>query len=241
MTIQYDGTKYSGWQKVSNSKSPTIQDKMEETFSKYFGEKVTIHSSGRTDKGVHALGQVINCQVSKPQDLGMIKNQLNAYLPEDISIIQVDHVDDRFHARLNAKEKTYRYHLWIGDNKPVFNRKYVTLYEGPKLNVGLMGRAMEDLLGTHDFAGFSSDKTKKNTVRTIKRGQIVETEDELIFEFTGDGFLYNMVRIMVGTLIEIGKDELDIGIISQIFQDKKRDMAGKTVYPNGLFLVSVAY
>ena len=237
--VEYDGTKYNGWQKQGNTKN-TLQEKFENVLSLMCGKKTEIFASGRTDRGVHAKGQVANfkCDVNMTSD--DVLTYLNCYLPEDVRVTDIEEVDERFHSRLNAKSKTYEYS--IATKKPdVFIRKYIFFpEEAPDMRK--MKTAAEKLLGTHDFHGFSSvGKTKKSTVRTVNSIDITETDGIIRITVNGNGFLYNMVRIIVGTLYEIGIGKKDEGVIDEILETKSREKAGSTMPPEGLCLKEVFY
>lgn len=239
MIISYDGTKYNGWQRQGNTQN-TIQEKFENVISKMCGEKVEIHASGRTDRGVHAEGQTANFKCSTSLNCKEIKDYLNQYLPEDILVKSVEEAQLRFHSRLNAVSKTYEYK--IATEKPdVFIRKYVFVTDR-KFDIEAMQKGAEKLLGTHDFKGFSSlGKTKKSTVRTINFISISEENGIISVKINGNGFLYNMVRIVVGTLLDIGEGKLPLSAIDEIFEEKSREKAGATLPACGLRLVEVFY
>lgn len=239
MTIKYDGTRYQGWQRQTNT-DKSIQGRIEAVLTKMCGHNVEIHGSGRTDAGVHAIGQVASFKINTDKTCDEIKDYLNLYLPGDIAAVNVCPVDDRFHARLTASEKTYVYRINNTNISNVFERKYV--YNLPeKLNVEKMREASEYLLGEHDFIGFSSvKKTKKSTVRTIYKVDITQGEEIKIF-ITGNGFLYNMVRIISGTLIEIGLGKKEISCIKDVLEYKDRRSAGFTAPAQGLTLYEVKY
>ena len=239
ITIQYDGTKYNGWQRQGNTKN-TIQEKFENVLEIMCGKKTEIFSSGRTDAGVHALCQVANfkCETHLSED--EIMDYLNSYLPDDILVTSISVAGERFHSRLNAVSKTYEY--LIATQKPdVFLRKYVyRTNEAP--DTEKMKSAATLFLGSHDFKGFSSlGKTKKSTVRTINSLEIEEDCDIIVVRVNGSGFLYNMVRIIAGTLLEIGCGNLDEDIIDKVFEEKIREYAGPTLPACGLKLVEVFY
>ncbi len=238
ITIQYDGTRYNGWQRQGNTKN-TIQERFENILQKMCGVPVEIFSSGRTDAGVHALGQVANFKCSVNMTSEAIMDYLNQYLPEDIAVTSICEVGDRFHARLNAVSKTYEYS--IATAKPdVFVRKYI--YRADKCpDVLKMQDAAKLFLGTHDFKGFSSDKTKKSTVRTINYINVAQQNNVIKITVNGSGFLYNMVRIIAGTLYDIGIGKLDMAVITGVFEHKNREMAGTTLPASGLRLVEVFY
>ena len=240
MLIQYEGTRYKGWQKQESTDN-TIQGKLENILSRMTGTEVEVHGSGRTDAGVHALGQVCNTHLETPMTLDEIMNYVNFYLPEDIAVIDIQEVDDKFHARLHAKSKTYLYRVLNSPIPHVFDRRYV--YEYPaKLNVDAMVEAASKLVGTHDFLPFCTKKKfKKSTVRTITEIEIDQIGDEVVFTFSGDGFLYHMVRIMTGTLLEVGTGEKKVEDIDKIFAFRLRENAGHLVPAKGLALMEVRY
>lgn len=239
VVVSYDGTKYNGWQKQRNTKN-TIQEKFENVILKMCGEPTEIFASGRTDRGVHAEGQTANFKCSTDLNCQEIKDYLNHYLPEDILVKTVEEADERFHSRLNAVSKTYEYK--IATQKPdVFIRKYVFATDR-KFDVEAMQKGADKLLGTHDFKGFSSlGKTKKSTVRTINFISITEENGIISVKINGNGFLYNMVRIVVGTLLDIGNGKLPLSVIDEIFEEKSREKAGATLPACGLRLVEVFY
>lgn len=238
--LQYEGTKYQGWQR-QDSTDNTIQGKLEALLTKMCGEPVEIQGSGRTDAGVHAFGQVANFHGKTELSAEEIMEYMNRYLPEDIGVIKVEQVPERFHSRLNAKGKVYRYRVMTGNVPHVFDRKYV--YEHPeKLDVAAMRRAAEQLLGTHDFKSFTSTKRgKKSTVRTIESIEITENGDEVSFAYKGDGFLYHMVRILTGTLLEVGEGKRSFEEIPEILEAKNRENAGFLAPAKGLALMEVFY
>lgn len=237
--IEYDGTKYRGWQKQGNTDN-TIQGKLEKILEKMTGKMCEVHGSGRTDSGVHAKGQVGNFKCDTQISENEIMDYMNGYLPKDVRILSLEECDGRFHSRLNAKEKTYTYTFCVG--KPsAFSHKFV--YEiSSTPDIVLMQKACDLLLGTHDFLGFSSlKKSKKSTVRTINSIDIFQDDNLVILKFTGNGFLYNMVRILSGTILEIGLKKRDISDIKKCFETKSREYAGQTLPPCGLCLESVKY
>ena len=239
LDICYDGTRYRGWQRLPG-KDDTIQAKIENVLSRVLGEPIEISGSGRTDAGVHAQGQVANfhCQSSMP--CREILEKLRQYLPEDIGILRCKEVSERFHARLNATEKTYRYRVWNSDMPCVFERRYVTVVP-EKLDVTAMERAAALLEGEHDFSAFCGNpKFKKSTVRCIRSVQICKDGQQLQIFFTGDGFIHNQVRIMVGTLIEVGKGQRSAESIPALFGGKRSE-AGFLAPAQGLCLMEVFY
>ncbi len=249
LTVCYEGTRYSGWQKQKNTEN-TIQGKLERLIGQITGEEVEVHGSGRTDAGVHALSQVANVKVHSEIEPDELMARLNALLPEDIAVTGVVEVDERFHARLSAVRKTYQYRIYIGNAKPVFDRRFVAvleplLQEGKeKLDIESMRAAAGHLLGVHDFTSFCGNPSfKKSAVRRIDSLEVTENEveDELIIRITGDGFLQNMVRITVGTLLEVGKGVKKPEEIKGILAAKDRKKAGPMAPAKGLMLVGVEY
>lgn len=239
LDICYDGTRYRGWQRLPGADN-TIQGKLETALSRILGETIEISGSGRTDAGVHAAHQTANfhCENSMPCD--KLLGELRRYLPEDIGIYSCTEASPRFHARLNAKEKTYRYRLWISDDPCVFDRRFVTVYPG-KLDLDAMRKAADLLIGTHDFSAFCANaKMKKSTVRYLERIEIINCGEEIRFFFTGNGFLHNMVRILVGTLVEVGEGKRSPDSIPELF-GAKREKAGMLMGPSGLCLMEVKY
>lgn len=240
MKIAYDGKRYNGWQSQGNTEN-TIQQKIEDTLKKLLEEDVCINGAGRTDAGVNALGQIANVHIKKFISCDELQLQLNQYLPKDIRIISVESVEPRFHARLNALGKHYSYRIDNGDVADVFQRKYVTRIE-EKLDVVKMKKAAEYFVGEHDFASFCSlKKIKKSTIRTITSIEINEQNGMIHIELFGNGFLYNMVRIIAGTLIEIGLGQKEPEDVIKILKSRDRSNAGFLSQPQGLFLVEVFY
>ena len=239
LTIQYDGSRYNGWQKQGNTKN-TIQERFENILSRMCGKDVEIFASGRTDAGVHAEEQTANFKCDILMDSEDVLNYLNKYLPEDIRVTSVEKVDIRFHSRLNAKNKTYEY--TIATKKPdVFIIKYV-FFADRKIDVEKMKKAAILITGKHDFKGFSSvGRTKKSTVRTVNFIEIEEKSGLIKIRINANGFLYNMVRIISGTLYNIGTGELEESVIKEIFEDKIREKAGVTLPASGLRLMKVYY
>ena len=239
LDICYDGTRYRGWQRLPG-KDDTIQGKLETCLSKILGEQIEISGSGRTDAGVHARGQVANfhCESSMPCD--EILTQLRRYLPEDIGIYACKDCSPRFHARLNALEKTYCYRIWNSDMPCVFDRRYVTVLP-EALDTAAMEQAARYLVGEHDFSAFCGNpKFKKSTVRFIRSVTIDRVGEEIQIFFTGNGFIHNQVRIMVGTLIEVGRGERLADSIPALFGGKRSD-AGFLAPAQGLCLMEVTY
>lgn len=252
LTLQYDGTKLNGWQKQGNTDN-TIQGKLEAILERMYGQYVEIHGSGRTDAGVHALGQVANfhapveehhnssIEVIRKYSVEEIKATLNEYLSKDIRVLKVENVDERFHARLTAKAKTYEYRIDNGEVANVFQRKFVMREEEP-LDLETMREAANYLVGTHDFKTFCANKKmKKSTVRTIYSISIEEKDGIVSIKYNGNGFLYNMVRILTGTLIEVGRGKHKPEEMQGILDAMERGAAGFTAPAQGLYLVEVEY
>ena len=239
LDISYDGTRYAGWQRQAGNDN-TIQGKIEQTLSRILGEPIEISGSGRTDAGVHAKAQVANFHCQSAMPANQLLSELRKYLPEDIGIEACKDVSERFHARLNAREKTYEYRIWNSEKPCVFERRYVYVMTDV-LDLNSMEQAAEHLLGTHDFGAFCAHrKTKKSTVRCVKSIEIRRVGEEVRLRFTGNGFLHNMVRIMVGTLIEVGRGERTADSIPELFEKKRAD-TGFLVPGKGLCLEEVVY
>ena len=240
LTIQYDGTKYNGWQKQGNTKN-TLQGIFENIISKMFGEEIEVFGSGRTDAGTHAKGQVANFKCKTDMTANSIKDTINKYLPKDIVVTECEEKELRFHSRLNAKSKDYLYIIDNGINRDVFMKNYAFRVD-EKLDLELMKKATSYFIGEHDFRAFCSNKRhKKSTVRTIYSIDISEENGKIYILFKGNGFLYNMVRILVGTLIEIGSSKKSIDDIEKIFKGEDRKDAGFTAPAGGLYLMTVYY
>ena len=239
LDICYDGTRYRGWQRLPG-KDDTIQGKLETALSRILGEPIEISGSGRTDAGVHAQGQVANFRCESKMSAEEILDNLRRYLPEDIGIYSCRDVSPRFHARLNAKEKTYRYRIWNSQKPCVFERRFVTVMP-EALDVKAMEEAAALLCGEHDFSAFCGNaKMKKSTVRFIRSIEIRREGEELQLFFTGNGFLHNMVRILVGTLVEVGRSERRPDSIPELFGGKRAE-AGFLAPAQGLCLMEVDY
>lgn len=238
--IQYDGSKYDGWQKQGNT-NKTIQGKLEEVMTELLGTKIEVNGSGRTDSGVHALFQVGNFKTESRLDGPAFLSDVNRYLPKDIRILHIEEVDIRFHSRLNAKKKTYLFRIDNTQYGTVFDRKYAMRFSH-KLNVEDMKKAALYYVGQHDFKSFCTKKNmKKSTVRNIFSVDIREKDGIIEITYCGNGFLYNMVRILTGTLIEVGQGKLKPEDIPAIIDAGDRGRAGFTAPPEGLFLKGVEY
>ena len=239
LDLCYDGTRYRGWQRLANTDN-TVQGKLEQALSRILQQPIEISGSGRTDAGVHARGQVANFHCDSALPAEEILSQLRRYLPEDIGIYSCRDVSARFHARLNAKEKTYRYRIWNSDEPCVFERRFVTVVP-QNLNVAAMRKAAAHFLGEHDFSAFCSNaKMKKSTVRFIRTLDILCDGPEIQILVTGNGFLQGMVRIITGTLLEVGQGLRDPDLVQELF-GAKRAQAGFMAPPQGLCLMEVCY
>ncbi len=240
LTIQYDGTRYRGWQ-VQGNTDLTIQGKLEGVLSRLTGQPVELHGSGRTDAGVHALGQVASVKLPHPVEPSELLGELNRYLPADIGVIAAEPAPERFHARLNARSKTYRYRIWNSAIPNVLERSYLYVLPEP-LDVAAMERAAADLVGTHNFRSFCGLKRfKKSTVRTITDIAITQDGAEVRLEFTGNGFLMRMVRILAGTLVEVGLGQREADSMPAVLAAQDRAAAGPALPAQGLALVRVEY
>ncbi len=239
LIIQYDGTRYAGWQRQSGS-TPTIQGKIEGVLSRLAGKPVEIQGAGRTDAGVHALGQVANVRLDTVLSPEGIRDYLNTYLPEDIGIVSVAPASDRFHSRLNAIGKIYCYRLATDPACHILERKYMTPWAEP-LDVPAMEQAAGLLLGSHDFQSFCARKSKKSTVRRLDEIRLEQLPGELRLTYRGNGFLYQMVRILTGTLLEVGSGQKSPEEIPGILEARERRYAGATAPVQGLTLMQVLY
>ena len=239
MLLAYDGTRYRGWQRLPGAEN-TIQGKLEQTLSKVLEEPITVFGSGRTDAGVHAKGQVANFHCESAMPCAEILSQLRRYLPEDIGIYSCKEAAPRFHARLNAKQKTYCYRVWNSLAPCVFQRRFVHILP-ERLDTAAMEQAGGYFLGTHDFAAFCTNRSKKkSTLRTIYALEIVRDGEEVRISVTADGFLYNMVRILAGTLLEVGLGKRSPDTIPQLFSARRAE-AGALAPAKGLCLMEVEY
>lgn len=239
--IRYDGVHFSGYQVQPNKR--TVQAEIEKVLFKMHKNKpVRITASGRTDQGVHAVGQVIHFDTDLSIPIASWKRALNTMLPDDIYVNYVEEVSDQFHARFDVKEKEYRYFLHHGSDKDIFRRNY-EYHSNKRLDVENMNKAAEQFVGTHDFTAFcaANSNVKGDKIRTVTHTAFIEDGDKLIFSIKGTGFLYNMVRIIVGTLVEVGLHKRSAEEIGEILTSKDRSKAGKTMPPQGLYLWKVVY
>ena len=240
LIIEYDGKDFNGWQKQPNKLN--IQGTIEEAIKKITGEEVELNASGRTDAGVHSLGQVANFKTNYELPIEKWPLALNANLKKSIVIKDAKEVDERFHSRLSCKRKTYRYVINNSKFGTAIYRNLET-HIPQKLDIEKMQEAIKYFEGEHDFKAFKASGTSgKSSVRTIYSGNVIEMPNERIYiELTGNGFLYNMVRIISGTLVEVGLGKIKPYEIPQIIESKNRENAGKTLPPQGLYLLSVEY
>ena len=240
LTIQYDGTRYDGWQRQGNTDN-TLQGRLEGVLSRMVGKPVEIQGAGRTDAGVHARGQVASVHLPEGYTPQEVQNYLNRYLPEDVAVVEVVKVGERFHARLSATGKEYRYHIRMGSVPDVFARKYQYRVEEP-LDLAAMERAAGYLTGKHDFRSFCGNRRfKKSTVREVFYIGVEVCGSDLTLIYRGDGFLYNMVRILTGTLLEVGLGQRTPESMVDILEARERTAAGKTAPAQGLVLQEVYY
>jgi len=240
LTIAYDGTRYNGWQRQGNTEN-TIQGKLERVLSSFLEEDIELHASGRTDAGVHAKAQIANFHTNSDRSLEDILEIFTMYLPNDIAVYKIEEVPLRFHSRLNATGKCYYYRIWNSHIPNVFEHRYLYEVEQP-LNVDAMRKAAAAFVGTHDFKGFCTNKRmKKSTVRTIYSIDIEQDNEEIVLKFNGNGFLYNMVRIITGTLIEVGLGKRKPEEMEALIASMDRQNAGFTAPAQGLCLKSVSY
>ena len=239
LTIEYDGKDFNGWQKQPTKLN--IQGEIERAIKDITGEEVELIASGRTDAGVHALGQVANFKTNSNIPVDKFPIALNTKLKRSIRILEAVEVEERFHSRYNCKRKTYRYVINNSENGTAIYRNLEHNFS-QKLDVEKMNEAAKSFIGEHDFKGFKASGTSsKSSVRTIYEAKVYKENGRVIIELTGNGFLYNMVRIISGTLIEVGIGKIFPEEMDEIIKSGDRTRAGKTLPPNGLYLVKVEY
>ena len=239
LTIEYDGKDFNGWQKQPNKLN--IQGEIERAIKEITGEEVELIASGRTDAGVHAIAQVANFKTNSNIPIDKIPIALNTKLKRSIRILLAEEVDERFHSRYNCKKKTYRYIINNSDNGTAIYRNLEYNFS-EKLDEEKMYQAIIYFIGEHDFKGFKASGTSsKSSVRTIYLGKVERDGNRVIIEVAGNGFLYNMVRIISGTLIDVGTGKIEPEDIRDIIESGDRKRAGKTLPPQGLYLVRVEY
>lgn len=240
MFLQFDGSRYAGWQRLGD-KDNTIQGKLEELLSKMASEEINVIGCSRTDRGVHAKSLVCNFHTSSDMTVKDIGTYVNKYLPDDIVVFNLSEVEERFHSRYNAKSKFYRYTIDINRYQDVFTRKFTT-HVPEKLNLSLMEEAANFLVGQFDFEAFTTMKSKKkDTVRTITSINISKENNYIYIDFEGDGFLHNMIRIITGTLVRVGKKEITPLDLKAILDSKDRSISGPMMDSKGLCLMEVKY
>lgn len=242
LTIEYKGTNYAGWQRQENALA--VQQVLEDALEKMLQQKVVLIASGRTDAGVHALGQKAHFDYDGNFPLDRIPIASQTILPPDISILRAEEVSSDLHAQYSAKKKTYRYQMYLSrENHPLLNDTYAPVpYAESYFDFSKVEKAAKDLIGTHDFAGFANKGSQvRSTVRTIYDVSVKKEGMLLTFDITGNGFLYNMVRIIAGTLVYIGLGKRTTDSIKKILETQNRNLAGKTFPPQGLCLMNVEY
>ena len=240
LTIEYDGKEFNGWQKQPSKLN--IQGTIEQAIKTITGEDVDLQASGRTDAGVHALGQVANFKTNSNIPIEKMSIAINCNLKKSIRIVKAEEVEERFHSRLSCKRKTYRY---IINNSEIPSAIYRNLetHIPYKLDIEKMKQAVKYFEGEHDFKAFKASGTSsKSSIRTIYKAEVIKMPNNRIYiELTGNGFLYNMVRIIAGTLVDVGTGKIEPEDIEKIIESKDRTNAGKTLPPQGLYLVCVNY
>lgn len=242
LVIEYDGTNFHGWQTQARGQR-TVQAEIEKVLKIIFKKKITLIGSGRTDSGAHARAQVANFHAQVRLPLPTLRTALNAHLPKDITVLSVAHVPENFHARFHAKSKTYRYAIYNASLRCSIERRVGFHYPYP-LNLAAMRREAKALVGRHNFKSFQavdSSRAGKNTLRTVKSLTIKKRGDWIFVDITANGFLYKMVRNIVGTLLEVGSGRLPKGSIKRILAKRDRTAAAKTVPAQGLTLMRVRY
>lgn len=239
LELCYDGSRYRGWQKQGNT-GATIQGKLEDTLSRLLDLPVEVHGAGRTDAGVHARQQTASFRADTALSCAELLSLLRAHLPEDIGALSLTQAAPRFHARLNCVGKTYVYRIWNSEQPCVFERKYVWRLPAP-LDAAQMRRAAAYLIGEHDFAAFHTGRSKKSTVRRIDAIDISRRGEELRISLRGNGFLYNMARIITGTLVEVGQGKRAPEDLQAILESRERACAGPTAPAQGLCLWETQY
>ena len=239
LTVAYNGTNYHGWQIQNNG--ITVQETLQNAIEKVLGKSIPVHGCSRTDAGVHAKMFCchLDCDDNIPFDAFL--RGVNSVLPPDIAVLNCEDVNEDFHARFNAKGKTYVYNILNSNKKDPFLMPFVWQIERP-LDIQKMNEFCKTLIGTHDFYGFSSSgRTVENTVRTVSECSVTKENDIVKLKITGDGFLYNMVRIITGTAVDVSDGRLEVNCALSVFETKSREMAGVTAPPQGLFLEKVYY
>ncbi|MBC8552761.1 MAG: tRNA pseudouridine(38-40) synthase TruA [Candidatus Brocadiales bacterium] len=238
LVIEYDGTNYVGWQQQKNG--ITIHGKLSKAIERVVNEEVTLQGSGRTDAGTHAVGQVANFKTKSNIPIYNLVQAINSYLPKDIVVRAAKRVPEKFHSRYSAKSKIYCYTILNSNIRDAIGRNYCLHYSTP-LDIEKMQKASKVLVGRHDFSAFKSKSEVLSSVRTIMKLEIKKKGKFLMFTVEADGFLYKMVRSIVGTLLEVGKGKMTIAEFKKIVKSGARAKAGNTVAANGLCLLKVKY
>lgn len=243
LTLSYDGTAYQGWQIQKNAS--TIQEVLEKAIEQIVCEKVRVHGSGRTDRGVHALGQVAHFRSKTRLPCQDLQRAVNSKLPADVRILRIEKVSHNFHAQYGAKGKIYRYQIWTGKILPVFERNFLLHHPG-SLDLIQMRRAARLIIGKHDFSSFGVHRHhpegfKDNPVKRMKKVSISKKGDRTTIELEANGFLYKMARSIVGTLLGVGEGKLTVAEFRKVVSGKNRSLAGQTALPQGLVLMKVKY
>ena len=238
LTIEYDGTNYAGWQQQQKEK--TIQETLKKTIVSIVNEKIILHGAGRTDAGAHALGQVANFKTKSTIPTSKLVQAINFYLPKDIVVKSAKKVSKNFHSRYSAKSKIYRYSILNNNTRSTINRNFCYHYNAD-LNIEKMQKASKALIGKHDFSTFKSKSSNISNIRTIKKLDVRKKGKYLLLTIEADGFLYKMVRSIVGTLLEVGKGKMTIKEFKEILISGTRSLAGTTLPAKGLCLLRVKY
>ncbi len=243
MIIGYDGRKYVGFNNSKGNSEKTIQGKLENILFKLYDEKIEVIGAVNTDSGVHAKAQVVNFNISNDKlTMNELFEYFEKYLTDDIVVYSIEEESERFHSRYNLKTVTYEYRLWKKDSKhrPLFERQYVNLMN-QKLDISRIKEAVTSIEGEHDFLGFTSNKKTRKSFKKISETEIIETENEIIIRLSANGFLLNMERIIVGTLVQIGLGQLPLDVIEKVLESKNVDEAGHKASAGALTLVSLKY
>lgn len=239
LTLKYDGSRYHGWQRQNNA--DTVQERVEEAVQKLFCEKVSVTGCSRTDTGVHAECFKCNFTVAKQIEKAKVISGMNFYLPDDIAVFDCEEVKDNFNSRFDCRSKEYIYKIYNGSVRNPFYKNRALFYS-PRLDEKFLDEQASDFVGTHDFTAFrAAGATVQTTVRTVYNAEVERHGDLVVFRVEADGFLYNMVRIMVGTLLYISEGKIESGSIPEIIASKDRLSAGKTAPPEGLYLNKVIF
>lgn len=238
LTIEYDGTDYHGWQRQTNA--ATIQQVMEEGIERIAGHPVTLHGSGRTDAGVHALGQVAHFHTTSRIPASQLHHAINSAIPPAIAVLRAEDMPPEFHAQFSAKSKTYRYRIVCREVRPAVGARYVHWLRWP-LDLALLRAGAAHFLGEHDFSTFETESDREGSIRTVTRFDIEQAGERIDFHVASNGFVYNMVRAMVGTLIEVGSGRRPPEEIAELLRVRDRRLAGPTAPAKGLCLMQVEY